>query len=72
MPRATKGVLIQADASIKAILVKIDSEQHNAFIIEDLDDETLVVKEGKLAELQQRLKDKLKDTIKEAEDSGSD
>lgn len=47
---------MQCDASIKAIIAKIDSERHD-FIIEDLDDETVVVKETKLAELKQKLAD---------------
>jgi len=46
MPRATPGVLVQCDPSIKAILVKIDTEHHNAFIIEDIDDEHLLIKSG--------------------------
>ena len=47
---------MQCDASIKTIITKIDSES-NAFIVEDLDDETLVIKESKLAELKIRLKE---------------
>ena len=47
---------MQCDASIKTIINKIDSES-NAFIVEDLDDETLVIKESKLAELKIRLKE---------------
>lgn len=47
---------MQADPSIKAIIVKIDSEKHD-FIVEDLDDETVVVKESKLTELKERLKE---------------
>ena len=50
------GVLVQCDASIKTIINKIDSES-NAFIVEDLDDETLVIKESKLAELKIKLKE---------------
>ena len=66
-----QGVLIQCDASIKAIINKIDS-QHHDFILEDLDDEAVVIKESKLAELKNKLKDQLKDTVREAEESGSD
>ncbi|KAK8168219.1 RNA polymerase II transcription factor B subunit 5 [Phyllosticta citrichinensis] len=54
MPRALRGVLVQCDESIKTIIVKIDSER-NDFIIEDLDDETLVIKSEKLPELKRRL-----------------
>lgn len=50
------GVLVQCDPSIKAIIAKIDGERHE-FIIEDLDDEAVVVKESKLAELKELLAD---------------
>lgn len=56
MVKAAKGVLIQCDPSIKAIINKIDEKYHD-FIIEDLDDETVVVKETKLYELKQKLAD---------------
>ncbi|RPB21289.1 hypothetical protein L211DRAFT_790699, partial [Terfezia boudieri ATCC MYA-4762] len=42
------------DPSIKAIILKIDGD-HNDFIIEDLDENTLLVKETKIPELKRRL-----------------
>lgn len=48
------GVLVQCDPSIKSIIVKIDSESH-AFIVEELDDQTLMIKENMLGELKRRL-----------------
>ncbi|OJD29192.1 rna polymerase ii transcription factor b subunit 5 [Diplodia corticola] len=57
-----EGILVQCDESIKTIIVKIDSEL-NDFIIEDLDDETLVIKAEKLRELKRRLNDVLKDAV---------
>jgi TFIIH basal transcription factor complex TTD-A subunit len=45
---------VVCDASIKSIIVKIDSEDH-AFIVEELDDTTLVVKENMLSILKMRL-----------------
>ncbi|KAL1642892.1 putative rna polymerase ii transcription factor b subunit 5 [Diplodia seriata] len=62
MPRALRGILVQCDESIKTIIVKIDSEL-NDFIIEDLDDETLVIKAEKLRELKRRLNEVLKDAV---------
>ena len=50
------GVLVECDPSIKAIILKIDSVHHD-FIIEDLDDQTLVIKEAKLKELKLKLDD---------------
>ena len=50
------GVLVECDPSIKSIIVKIDSEDH-AFIVEELDDQTLVIKENMLSVLKMRLED---------------
>jgi TFIIH basal transcription factor complex TTD-A subunit len=56
MPRAIRGVLIECDPSIKSIIVNIDSTNHD-FIIEDLDEERVVVKENMVALLKQKLED---------------
>lgn len=50
-------MLVQCDPSIKAILVKIDTEHRNDFIIEDIDDETLLIKSAKEDQLKALLKD---------------
>jgi len=71
MPRAIRGVLIECDPSIKSIIVKIDSER-NDFIVEELDDQTLVIKEGMLQTLKMRLDEALKETQQPPDDSGSD
>lgn len=42
------------------------------YIIEDIDDETIVVKPGKDEELKKKLQDYLKDTVREAEESESE
>ncbi|DAA75623.1 TPA_exp: hypothetical protein A8136_1697 [Trichophyton benhamiae CBS 112371] len=57
MPRAVKGVLIECDPSVKAIILKYDRLQNNEYIVEDLegDDRYLVVKESQLASLKIRL-----------------
>ena len=48
------GVLIECDPSIKSIIVNIDSVNHD-FIIEDLDEERVVVKENMVALLKKKL-----------------
>ena len=48
------GVLVECDPSIKAIILKIDQEKHD-YIVEDLDDQTLVIKESQLQRLKVRL-----------------
>lgn len=49
-------MLVECDPSIKSIIVNIDSENHD-FIIEDLDEERVVVKENMVALLKQKLED---------------
>lgn len=49
------GTLVKCDASIKAMLVDIDSKNHNEYIIEELDEEHILVKETKINELKARL-----------------
>ncbi|KAJ3501865.1 hypothetical protein NM208_g16847 [Fusarium decemcellulare] len=56
MPRAIRGVLIECDPSIKSIIVNIDSTNHD-YIIEDLDDERVVVKENMVSMLKAKLED---------------
>ncbi|KEY71989.1 hypothetical protein S7711_00010 [Stachybotrys chartarum IBT 7711] len=71
MPRAIRGVLIECDPSIKSIIVKIDSDNHD-YIIEDLDEERVVVKENMVAQLKKKLEDKLKENLPPEEESGSE
>jgi TFIIH basal transcription factor complex TTD-A subunit len=49
------GVLVECDASIKAIIVKINSEDNNAYIIEDIDDEHVLIQASKHEQLKARL-----------------
>lgn len=55
-PTMAPGVLIECDPSIKAIILKIDSDAHD-YIVEDLDDQTLVIKESQLQRLKARLEE---------------
>lgn len=52
--RIYPGVLVQCDPSIKSIIMKIDSKEH-AFIVEELDDQTLVIKENMMTTLKIKL-----------------
>lgn len=61
-----------SDPSIKAIILKIDEDHHHAFIVEDLDEDHLVVKEAKLAELKERLEKILEKTQMMEKDDDSD
>ncbi|KAF3809101.1 RNA polymerase II transcription factor B subunit 5 [Colletotrichum gloeosporioides] len=53
---AFTGVLIECDPSIKSIIVNIDAANHD-YIIEDLDDQHVVVKENMVAALKRQLDD---------------
>lgn len=72
MVKAVRGTLVKCDASIKAMLVDIDSKHRNEFIIEELDEEHLLVKESKIGELKMRLQSMLKERLKEPESSDSE
>ena len=52
----TEGVLVECEPAIKSIIVHLDSENHD-FIIEDLDEQRLVVKENMVQLLKQKLED---------------
>lgn len=71
MPRAIRGVLVQCDPSIKSIIVKINSDR-NEYIIEELDDQTLVIKENMLGELKRKLDEVLKETQNVPDESDQD
>ncbi|KAI5310451.1 TFIIH complex subunit tfb5 [Ascosphaera atra] len=72
MPRAMKGVLIECDPSVKAIILKYDAERHD-YILEDLDDDRfLVIKENKIQELKQKLSVELDQRVMQPEESSSD
>ncbi|KAK1771208.1 TFIIH subunit TTDA/Tfb5 [Phialemonium atrogriseum] len=66
MPRAIRGVLVECEPAIKSIIVHLDSENHD-FIIEDLDEQRLVVKENMVQLLKQKLEERLKETYRPEE-----
>jgi TFIIH basal transcription factor complex TTD-A subunit len=55
-PTIFSGVLVECEPSVKAIILKFDSEE-NAYIVEDLDEKHLVIKETMLADLKRKLKE---------------
>ncbi|PYH98078.1 RNA polymerase II transcription factor B subunit 5 [Aspergillus ellipticus CBS 707.79] len=72
MPRAVRGVLIECDPSVKAIILKYDEERHD-YIVEDLDDDRhLVIKESQLANLKARLTRELDDKVMQPDESESE
>lgn len=50
-------MLVECDASIKAIINRINDQHDHDFIIEDIDDEHVLIKSSKLDELKLLLKD---------------
>ncbi|KAA8646552.1 TFIIH complex subunit TFB5 [Aspergillus tanneri] len=72
MPRAVRGVLIECDPSVKAIILKYDEERHD-YIVEDLDDDRhLVIKESQLQNLKARLGKELDDKVMQPDESESE
>ncbi|KAB8073131.1 TFIIH subunit TTDA/Tfb5 [Aspergillus leporis] len=72
MPRAVRGVLIECDPSVKAIILKYDEERHD-YIVEDLDDDRhLVIKESQLQNLKARLGRELDDKVMQPDESESE
>ncbi|KAL4915825.1 TFIIH complex subunit TFB5 [Aspergillus undulatus] len=72
MPRAVRGVLIECDPSVKAIILKYDEERHD-YIVEDLDDDRhLVIKESQLQNLKLRLGKELDEKVMQPEESESE
>jgi len=66
------GTLVKCDASIKAMLVDIDSKNNNEYIIEELDEEHILVKETRINELKARLNQMMRERLKEPESSDSE
>ncbi|CCK69934.1 TFIIH complex subunit TFB5 KNAG_0D01830 [Huiozyma naganishii CBS 8797] len=54
MVRARRGVLLQCDASIKALIVQIDSDRSD-LILEELDDTHLLVDPAKVEYIKSEL-----------------
>ncbi|ODV86163.1 hypothetical protein CANARDRAFT_6656 [[Candida] arabinofermentans NRRL YB-2248] len=54
MARAVKGTLVQCDPSIKALIVRIDSDYRD-IVIEELDDTHLLVDPSKIPFIKQEL-----------------
>ncbi|BCS21979.1 TFIIH complex subunit TFB5 [Aspergillus puulaauensis] len=72
MPRAVRGVLIECDPSVKAIILKYDEERHD-YIVEDLDDDRhLVIKESQLQNLKLRLGRELDEKVMQPDESESE
>ncbi|KAI2473209.1 RNA polymerase 2 general transcription and DNA repair factor tfiih component [Annulohypoxylon bovei var. microspora] len=67
MVRAIKGTLVECDPSIKSIIINIDSE-NNDYIIEDLDDSHLVIKDNMVTQLKIELDKRLKENVPDVED----
>jgi TFIIH basal transcription factor complex TTD-A subunit len=55
MPKAVRGVLVQCDESIMAIILKIDTQHQHSFIMETFDDETCLVSAARINDLKAKL-----------------
>lgn len=67
------GVLVECDPSIKSIIVNIDDKSGHEYIIDNLDEQHVVIKETMLQKLKQMLEDRLRETTQHGGDeSGSE
>lgn len=64
MPRAIKGALLKCDPPQMAMVRKIDKENNNAYIIEEIDDKHCLVKENKFQEIKAKVKMLMDDAMK--------
>ena len=64
MPRAIKGALLKCDPPQMAMVRKIDKENNNAYIIEEIDDKHCLVKETKFQEIKEKVKALMDDAMK--------
>lgn len=67
MVRAVKGTLVECDPSIKSIIINIDNET-NEYIVEDLDETHLMIKDNMVAKLKTELEQRLKENVPDVED----
>ena len=51
------GTLVECDASIKAIIMNLNGQNRNKYVIQELDDEHVLVSNDALAELKARLEE---------------
>lgn len=56
MPKAVRGVLLQCDPPQMAMILKLNKESNNGYVIEEIDDRTCLVKENKVDELKRNVK----------------
>ncbi|KAI1332579.1 transcription factor TFIIH complex subunit Tfb5-domain-containing protein [Xylariaceae sp. FL0255] len=67
----SKGTLVECDPSIKTIIMNIDGKENNEYVIEDLDETHLMIKDVMVAKLKARLEERLKETVPIIEDESS-
>jgi len=72
MPKAQKGALLQCDPPQMAMVRKIDRESGHAYILEEIDDKTCLVKETKVEEIKAKVKDLMDSAMGVDEDDNDD
>ena len=55
--KATRGVLIQADESVMAIIYALDKQEGGRLVLDALDPETCLVKQEQLESLERKVKE---------------
>ncbi|KAF7846018.1 hypothetical protein BT93_L5590 [Corymbia citriodora subsp. variegata] len=56
MPKAVKGVLLQCDPPQMAMILKLNRETNQEYVLEEIDERTCLVRENRVEELKSRVK----------------
>jgi len=72
MPKAQKGALLQCDPPQMAMVRKIDQESNHAYILEEIDDKTCLVKENRVEEIKAKVKELMDSAMGVLEDDNDD
>jgi len=71
MVKAVRGVLVQADESVMAIIKTIDNER-KGFILQELDEQTCLVQPDKIDELERLVKARIKQHLPDVDDESEE
>ena len=72
MPKAVKGALLQCDAPQMSMVRKIDRESNNAYIVEEIDESTCLVKEQHVEEIKAKVKELMDTAMGAVDDENED
>ncbi|ODQ52984.1 Tbf5-domain-containing protein [Saitoella complicata NRRL Y-17804] len=72
MVRATKGLLISCDPTVKTIILQMDEERGNKLIVHDLDDDHVMIDRDMLDEVRARVEKQMEENTYNLQDRPDD